>query len=427
MQPIDRRACVLSLLTAALLGAPAATGEDWTQFRGPNRDGISRETGLLRQWPAAGPSVLWTVPVCEGYAGAAIAAGRVYFNDYDQTRNEWLSRCLSLDRGEELWRFREERRIRPNHGITRTVPAVDGKLVLALDPKCVLHCLDAASGEQRWRKDLVSEYKARIPPWYNGQCPLLEPGRLIIAVGGDCLAIALDPETGSEIWRTPNPEQWEMSHASLMPAELGGVRQYLYCTLTGLMGIAADDGRLLWQFARKFNVAVAPSPLAVDGERIFMTSGYEAGSVMIRVQREGDTFRVTPVFELGPDEWNSEVHTPILFQNHLFAVGRKQRGRFACLDLDGKRVWESTGDASFELGSYLLADGMFLALDGRSGTLRLLEANLSEYRELASAKLLNGPDVWAPMALSDGKLVLRDLTRMICIDLVGPRVATETD
>ncbi len=415
----------LSVTAAMVLGAVAAAGDDWPQFRGPNRDGTSRETGLVRHWPDGGPPVLWSVEVCEGYAGPAVVAGRVYFNDYDVAKNEWLSRCVTLDRGEELWRFREERRIRPNHGITRTVPAVDGKHVFALDPKCVLHCLDASSGTQLWRKDLVSDYKARIPPWYNGQCPLLEPGRLIIAVGGDALAIAFDTETGNEIWRTPNPQLWEMSHASLMPAELGGVRQYLYCTLQGLMGIAADDGRLLWHYPRKFNVAVAPSPLAIDGERIFMTSGYEAGSVMIRVKREGDSFRPEPVFELGPEEWNSEVQTPILFQNHMFAVGKKQRGRFACLDFDGKRVWESSGDASFDLGNFLLADGMLIVLDGRTGTLRLIDANFSEYRELARANLLSGPDAWAPMALSGGKLVLRDLSRMICVDLSAANSAAK--
>ena len=417
-----RMRVLLAAVIGGLLLGGAAVGraDDWPQFRGPNRDGISAETGLLRAWPASGPTVLWSFDVCEGYAAPAIVAGRVYFNDYDKAASAWLVRCVSLDRGEELWRFSEERRIRPNHGITRTVPAVDGKLVFSLDPKCVLHCLDAETGQERWRKELVGEYNAKIPPWYNGQCPLLEPDRIVIAPGGDALIVALEKETGKEIWRASGSEPRLMSHVSLMPAELGGVRQYLYCTLDGLAGVAAADGRLLWEYPRKFNVAAAPSPIAVDGERVFMTAGYESGSVMIRVTRDGETFAAERLFEIDADEWNSEVQTPIVFENHMFAVGKKRRGLFTCMDFDGQRVWDSADKASFDLGGFLLADGMFFALDGRTGTLRLIEANTSEYRELASAELLTGPDVWAPPALSNGKLVLRDLGKMICVDVATP-------
>ena len=136
------------MLVSACLAAPALAA-DWPQFRGPNRDGVSAETGLLRAWPEGGPKVLWTTPVGQGYAAAAIFDGKVYFNDYDETTSEYLIRCLSLADGKELWRFTEKRRIRPNHGITRTVPATDGTHVFSLDPKAVLHALDAATGKER--------------------------------------------------------------------------------------------------------------------------------------------------------------------------------------------------------------------------------------------------------------------------------------
>jgi outer membrane protein assembly factor BamB len=395
----------------------ATRAEDWPQFRGPNRDNISKETGLMRTWPAGGPKVLWSVGVGEGYAAAAIVGGRVYFNDYDKPANEWLVRCLTLEDGKEIWRFKEKRRIRPNHAITRTVPAVDGKFVFSIDPKAVLHCLDAGTGEELWRKNLVQEYKARIPPWYNGQNPLMERDRIIIATGGDAILLALDKATGKEIWRTPNPENEPMTHASPMPANLGGVKQYLYTTLTGVMGISAEDGKLLWRGPFKLNVAVAPSPLAVDNDLVFLTAGYDAGTAMFRVTRGGDGFQAEKVFEKTSNEWNSEVHTPILFKDHLFAVGKKRRGLFTCLDKNGEMVWTSDGRASFGLGSFLLADGMFFILEGKTGTLRLVEANTTEYKELASAQVLSGHDVWSPMALSNGKLVLRDLTKMICIEV----------
>ena len=398
---------------------PAAQGSDWPQFRGPDRNGISKETGLLRKWPAGGPKVRWSVPVTQGYAAAAIVGGRVYHHDYDEAKSEWCVNCRSLADGKLIWQFREAREIRPNHAITRTVPAVDSRFVCSLDPKAVLHCLDVKTGKQIWRKSLVAEYKATIPSWYNGQNPLQEADRLIVATGGAAIMVALDKATGKEIWRTPNPAGYMMSHSSVMPAVLGGVRQYLYGTLKGPLGVNAKDGKLLWEFPRKFNVAVAPSPIAVDDERVFMTASYDAGSVMVRVRRTGEAFKAEAVFDMKNNEWNSEVHTPIVYQGHLFAVGKKKRGLFTCLSLDGNPVWTSEGKASFGLGSFLMADGLFFVLDGDTGKLRLIEATTKGYNELAGAQVLAGQEVWAPMALSDGKLVLRDLTKMVCLDVRG--------
>jgi len=362
---------------------------------------------------------VWSVPVAPGYAGAAIAGGRVYHHDYDEAKSEWCVNCRSLADGKLIWQFREAREIRPNHAITRTVPAVDGRFVCSLDPKAVLHCLDAKTGKQLWRKSLVTAYQSAIPPWYNGQCPLQEGGRLIIATGGAAILVALDKATGNEIWRTPNPGGYAMAHASVMPAVLGGVKQYLYGTLKGPLGVSAQDGKLLWAHARKFNVAVAPSPIAVDEEKVFMTGSYDAGSVMVRVRRVGGEFKTENVFDFQNNEWNSEVHTPIVHQGHLFAVGKKKRGLFTCLSFDGKQVWTSEGKASFGLGSYMLAGGMFLVMEGDTGKLRLLEASTAGYHELAAAQVLGGEEVWGPMALSDGRLVLRDLSKMICLDLRG--------
>jgi len=294
---------------------------------------------------------------------------------------------------------------------------VDGKYVFSLDPKCMFHCLDTKTGKEIWQKNLVADYKTTIPPWYAGQCPLIEPERVIIAPGGNALVVALEKATGKPIWETANPEKHPMSHSSVMPADIGGVKQYLHCTLKGVLGVSADTGKQLWFFPWKFNVAVPTSPLNIGDGRIFLTSCYEAETVMIRVKREGEQFTAEKQFSYPSSEWNSEVHTPIFYKDHLFAVGKKQRGLFTCLNLDGKQVWTSEGKASFGLGSYLLAEGMFFVLEGKTGVLRLIEANTKEYRELDSAQVLSGHDVWAPMALSEGKLVLRDMTKMVCIQV----------
>ncbi|MBI5865018.1 MAG: PQQ-like beta-propeller repeat protein [Planctomycetes bacterium] len=397
--------------------AVPGAAEDWPQFRGPRRDNISQEKGLIHSFPADGPKVLWSVDVCQGYAGPAVHSGRVYIDDYDENSGEALVRCISLKDGKEIWRFSEAKKIRPNHGITRTVPAVDGKFVFSLDPKCVLHCLDAETGKLVWAKALVEEYKTAIPPWYAGQCPLIEDDRVVVAPGGEALVVALEKATGKELWRTPNADSWPMSHASLMPGELGGVRQYVYCALQGLIGVGAKDGSVLWKFPSKYNVAVAPSPLPISPDRVFMTAGYEAGSQVLKLTNDGGRFAAGKALEIPAAEWNSEVHTPVLFENHLFAVGKKKRGLFTCLSLDGKIVWTSGENAHFGLGSFLLADGVFFVLEGDTGVLRLIEANPREYHELGSAPVLSGDNVWGPMALSDGKLVLRDMRKLICIDV----------
>jgi len=399
------------------LMGPGLLADDWPQFRGPHRDNISRETGLLRSWPADGPEELWRLEMAQGYSAAAIVGGKVFFSDYDEAAAEWLVRSVSLEDGTELWRFQEKRRIRPNHGITRTVPAVDSGMVYALDPKIVLHALSAETGVEIWRKNLVQEYQGKIPPWYNGQCPYIDGDRLILAPGGSALMVALDKKTGEEVWRTPNPEAWPMSHASIMPATLAGTKQYLYNNLFGTVGVAADDGRLLWHFPFKFNVAVAPSPLPLDGERVFITAGYDAGGAILTVANQGDQLTATSTVQVTPDIWNAEIHTPIVYNDHFFGVGRQKRGLFTCLTDDGEIVWTSEGKASFEQGSFLLADGMFFVLEGKTGMLRLVEARTDEYRELASAQILSGHDVWSPMALSGGKLILRDWRQMLCLDV----------
>jgi outer membrane protein assembly factor BamB len=393
---------------------------DWPQFRGPDRDNISKETGLLRNWPAGGPKVLWETTVTQGYAGAAIKNGLVYINDYDEGTKEDLIRCLSLESGKEIWQYRDKVAIRPNHGITRTVPSVGDKLVFSLDPKCRLFALDAKTGDFVWQKNLVQEYKTVIPQWYAGQNPLLDGDKVLIATGGDALVVALDQATGKEIWKSANPDNDLMSHASLMPATIGGVKQYLYVTMNKVVGVAAADGKLLWKSPFIGKLAVSPSPVHVGNGKVFVTSGYEAGSAMYQVEKTTAGFTARKLFELTSGQFNSEVHTPILYKNHLFAVGSKNKGQFTCLDLDGNIVWQSPASSgssrlTFELGGFLMADGMFFALDGLTGILRLIDANAGSYKELASAQILEGHDVWAPPALSNGKLIIRDLGRMVCL------------
>jgi outer membrane protein assembly factor BamB len=414
------------LLLFIVCAATTLVAADWPQWRGLNRDNQSTETGLFKTWPAGGPKALWKVPVAEGYAGVSIKAGRLYINDYDTVKKEHLVRCLSLADGKEVWRWSYAVDVRPNHGITRTVPSIGNTLVFSLDPKCRFHALDAKTGKLVWQKNLVQDYKATIPGWYAGQNPLIDGDRVVLATGGDAIAVAFDQATGKEIWKGPNPGKDLMSHASLMPATIGGVKQYLYMSVSKVLGIAAADGQILWSIPFATKMAGVPSPVSIGDGRVFITSGYEAGSMMIQVEKGASGFTAKKLYDLTSATFNSEVHTPVLYKGHLFGVGSKTRGRFMCVSLDGKVVWQSpVGDAAtartFDLGGYVFADGMFYVVDGRTGMLRLIEASTTGYKELASAQALGGEEVWGPLAISDRKLVLRDTGQLVCLQ-IGPPV-----
>lgn len=400
------------------------TAEDWPQYRGQQRDGISTEQGLLRIWPDEGPKVLWQTTVGEGYSAPSVVADRLYLNDYDTDSNTWMVRCLDLQSGDEHWRYEVKKRIRPNHAITRSAPATDGGFVFAIDPKCELHCLDARDGKLLWKKFLPEAYDSQIPAWYNGQCPLIDDDKLILATGGRVLMTALEKGTGQPVWETDNTEGFLLSHSSIMPTVIDGVKQYTYTTLKGLVGVDAATGELLWHFPWKFNTAVSSTPLPLGEGRFFLTAGYHAETVICQVNHDAGQWVAETVLSLPPPTrgWNSEVHTPILYRDRLFGVGKKQRGLWTCLSLEGEELWTSRKLASFGLGGYMLADGMFFVLEGDTGVLRLLDAEADEYRELASCKLLEGPDVWAPPVVSHGKLLIRDLKTLLCLDIKGEAV-----
>jgi outer membrane protein assembly factor BamB len=398
-------------------GQPANLPGAWPQFRGPNRDGISPESvSLARAWQAGEPHELWAVDVGEGYAGAAVLNGRVYLMDYDRDKKQDALRCLSLADGREIWRYAYPVPVKRNHGMSRTVPAVTDKLLVAMGPKCHVAALDPVTGELRWGLDLVRQYGAAVPPWYAGQCPLIDPGAVILAPGGKAaLLLACDPQTGAALWQTPNPHGWKMTHSSVMPMEFDGQRMYVYCANNGVVGVSAKDGAILWETtAWKISIATVPSPLILSDGRIFLSGGYNAGSLMLQLRKEGGRLTPQTLFKLEPEVFGAIQHTPILWDNHIYGV--RDPGKFVCLTLEGKPAWTSAAGQQFGLGSFIMANGLFFAMND-GGLLRLIEATPGKYSLLAQAQVLKGRESWAPLALAGGRLIVRDLTRMVCLDV----------
>ena len=398
-------------------GKPGRGTGSWPQFRGPDRTGVAPAGRPLNwSWSGGTPREVWAVPVGEGHAGAAIHSGRVFLVDYDRQKKEDAIRCLSLDDGREIWRHTYYVKVKRNHGMSRTVPAVNGSIVVALGPMCHVTCLDMHTGKLLWKKDLVKEYGTTVPPWYAGQCPLVDGDRVILAPGGDPLMMAVDGRTGKTVWRTPNPGGWGMTHASITKTEVDGQPMYVYPFTRGVVGVGVDDGRILWRKPDwRINIATIPSAVVVPPDRLFLSGGYNAGCAMVRLRASGDRVEVEELWRLAAEVFGSAQHTPVFYEGHLYGVAPD--GQMACLNLSGKRLWASGPSRGFGLGPYFVADGKLVALNDQKGTLHVAEASAQSYQETASAKVLSGHDAWAPMALADGKLILRDLTRMVCLDL----------
>ncbi len=400
-------------------GVPSELPGAWPRFRGPNLDAISSDENvtLARIWPANGPKVLWSIDVGEGYAGAAVLAGRVYVLDYDREKQADTIRCLSLADGREIWRYSYTVKVKRNHGMSRTVPTVTDKYIVTMGPKCHVTCLDSMTGQFHWVLDLVRDFGAKVPPWYAGQCPLIEGDKVIIGVGGEPLMIAVDTATGEVVWRSPNPKRWLMTHSSVIPAEFASRRMYVYCASGGVVGISAEDGGILWEITDwKIRIANVPSPVVAGDGLIFLSGGYNAGSMMLKLTQDGDKITAAPAFRLEPEVFGSPQHTPIFYDGYIYGVGAD--GQLNCLDLDGKVVWTSTSTHTFGLGPYTIANGLIYVMND-SGLLTLAEATPSGYVQLSQAKVLEGPESWGPMAIASGRLILRDMNRMICIDVTG--------
>lgn len=399
------------------IGRPGTAEGRWTQFRGVNRDGVHvDEAQLSRNWQAGEPRALWRVPVGEGYAGAAMLDGRVYLMDYDRDGQADALRCLSLDNGEEIWRYSYPVAIKRNHGMSRTVPALASGRVVAIGPMCHVICVDAETGALEWGLDMEREFGATVPPWYTGQCPLIDEGRVILAPGGrDALMVAVDLTTGELIWKTPNPHGWRMTHSSVMAGEFAGRRMYVYCASGGVVGVDAADGSILWETSEwRISIANVPSPVLLEDGRIFFSGGYRAGSLMVQLQEENGAIFARELFRLSQDQFGATQQTPILHEGHLYGI--RPDGQFVCLNLAGDIVWSSGPDSTFGLGPFLLADGRFYAMND-SGTLSMITATPAGFEHLGQAQVLRGREAWGPMAMAGTRLLARDLEEMVCLDV----------
>ncbi len=421
--------------------APETSGR-WPRFRGPNFDGISPQTTALGDsFPAEGPRELWRLELAPGYAGAAILDGRVYVMDYIPGQGDAL-RCFAFNDGRELWRCGYRIRIPGNHGITRTTPTLTEQYIVTMGPMGQVMCVDTPTGKARWGMSLSRQYGTRDLSgcWYAGQCPLIDDGNAIIAPAGtNVMMIAVSCESGEVLWEAPNRHGWRMSHSSVVPMTVAGTKMYVYAAVGGITAVGADGalaGEVLWDTDAWTSAVLMPSPVPLADNEIFFTSGYDGGSALIRVIKDGDVFRPEIVYSYtgkrkSRDCFSTYQHTPIYYKGHLFGIqsnsARERKLEFVCVEPHapgGRIVWGSGLETDFTSprkqeawGPYILADDKFYVM-GDTGLLAMFKADTIACHKLGEWQLLDdGHEVWGPLAIVDGRLFVRDYTRLVCFDL----------
>ena len=410
-----KRTCLL--LIAAIHMAGAAIAADWPRISGPHGDCTSPETGLMKQWPAGGPRELWQTSVGSGFGGVAVKDGEVYLLDRDPGKTDIL-RCFDLSTGKHEWELSYDAPGMLSFPGSRSHPATDDKYVFIFSPFGELRCVSRSTHEMVWMKDAAKDSKAKTPGWAFSQSPALYGNTVIVAPNGNTAAIAYDKDTGEVVWKSA-AISGKTSYASPMPVSIGGVDQILVLTSGALAGLDAATGETLWtteEWRCKIPIAC---PVHLKDGLVFVTGGYGAGCALMKVVRNESGFSVSTVFK--SDSSNGQMHQPVFYEDHLYLNGndKSKKYGFICIDLAGRLKWQTGRSPGFDWGGVLLADGLIYTVDGTTGDLCMIKPDPAGYNEIARANFLEGKQIWSTIALSDGKLLLRDKTRLKCIDVRG--------
>lgn len=410
---------------------------NWPRFRGSDYDNISNDDIILADaWPEDGPRIVWQVELGEGHAAASIYNGRVYILDYNEKVRADALRCFSLKTGEELWRRWYNVAIKRNHGMSRSIPTVTDDYVVTIGPRCHVMCLNPLSGDLYWTIDLVRDYGAEIPQWYTAQCPLVDGETAVLAVGGKSLLMGVDCKTGEVVWETPNPDKWKMSHSSIVPMTIHGIKTYVYMAVGGICGVAAEGenrGEIIWKTSEWNPTVIAPCPVYIGNNEIAFTAGYGAGGGKLKVYREGSRFTARVIEAHSPREGMAcEQQTPIVYGEYLWTIQPKDAGelrsQLACYHISDLQnpVWTSGKENRYGLGPYIIInDKMFLAND--DAELFMYSFEISKVSLIDSHSIFEeGIDSWGPFAYADGYLLMRESHKMVCLDLTPTVDSTQS-
>jgi outer membrane protein assembly factor BamB len=420
-----------SLLIASL-ATTTLFAKDWPKFLGPDANATSTETGLMKTFPKDGPDVLWRIDLEGGFGGAAIVGDEVFVGDRIQKEKDMLL-CLDFKTGKEKWRFENPTEGEPSFPGSRSVPTVEDDAAYFLGTFGEVFRINRKTHKADWIVKLADRYPdAQTPKWGYAQCTLIIDDVLIVMPFGEETGIAgWDKKTGKEIWKS---EGIGNTHSSPVILNLGGQQQVILLTTGDNGGLHSFDpktGEKLWHSDIYKNRIPITIPVQIDDERLFVSGGYDGGSKMLSVKKSGEKYAVK---ELWTTEKGTQVHPPLLIDRHLYFLAnensnhktntRRKKGGLVCYNLEGEELWSTGSDPFMGRGGSLYADGMLIIQDGETGVLRLVDPSPKGFKLLAEANIfdtdLNSKkdlQYWSPLALSEGKLIMRGQDHLVCLDL----------
>jgi outer membrane protein assembly factor BamB len=418
----------LAAVSALSLALPLHSA-DWPQWRGPDRNEISKEKGLLKTWPKQGPKLLWTFrDAGEGYSAPAIVGDTLYaMGAFDKDETLY---ALDVKKGERLWSTPIGSRLVNGYGDgPRSTPTDDGDFIFALGGNGDLACVERKSGNLIWKKSLRNNFGGKLMSgWGYSESPLVDGDQVVCCPGGDQgTVIALNKKTGATIWRTKDLKD-SASYSSLVLATIGGVRQYVIMTDRHVSGIAAQDGKVLWSQNRQSNIAAIPTPIVKDNY-VFVTSAYKAGCALYKILVDGGDFTATEVYaDKGLKTMHNHHGGVVLIDNCLYGysgTNDPKPRQWICQDFrTGKQIWAE--DSKFEKGSLTYADGHLYLYGQDTGGVVLLKASPQGWKEDGRFTIpeetkvkRNRGLIWTHPVVANGCLYLRDQDLIFCYDIKG--------
>ncbi|HEX8913300.1 MAG TPA: PQQ-binding-like beta-propeller repeat protein [Humisphaera sp.] len=414
------RPAVVAAALSALFAAAPAVAADWPQWRGVNRDGTSAEVGLLKEWPAGGPKLLWRAEkLGAGFSTPSVAGGKVFVIGNEGMDAEYV-RAYSAADGKLVWSSQKVGRVgnpnqQPPYPAARATPTVDGDLVFALGSDGDLACLDAATGTLKWHKSLRKDFGGKPGDWAYSESPLVEGDRVIVTPGGaDATVVALDKKTGEVAWKFASPDADEAGYGSPVVADIAGVRQVVNFLGKGVVGLDPATGKQLWKFAGTSGRANMTTPVVHDG-LVYTAGGLAVGGAAKVTKGADGTWTATQVYA----DKKLPISSGGVVRVGDYGYGGTQQG-VQCFDLrTGAIKWQEKGVGPASLA---VADGR-LYLHGEAGPLALVEPTPDGYRERGRFTPADLPPraptakAYAHPVIADGKLFVRDGDVLLCYDV----------
>lgn len=426
-RPTMNRTLILLLVTTFAITffftADSQAQNDWATFRGPDRTGVSSETGFLEAWPKNGPKLLWTAEGAgQGYASVSIADGKIFtLGDglSDRDEKEYLT-CFDQSNGKLVWKFRTGdpwTKGQKSWQSSRSTPTVDEDRVYVITPSGTLWCV-STDGKKKWKVDLKRKFGGKkAEMWGYSESVLIDGDNLICTPGGESnTMVALDKMTGKKQWSTSRKGDRGAGHASIVISNIGNVKVYVQTTGSGAMGVRASDGELLWTYDIDKTTAVIPTPIVRD-DLVFFSAGYGRGGALLRQVADGDRVTTEEIYPLNKKLTNKHGGI-VLVGDHLYG-DTDDKGTPFCADLmTGEVKWKSRGSGR-KSASVTAANGHLFILYSNA-TMTMVKADPESFEEVGSFKVPGDTDrpSWAHPVILDGKLYLRQGTNIHCYSLV---------